>query len=268
MKKIIAPKNMEISAHLAPDYDVIIVGAGLSGIGTAYHLKTQCPWLRFKIIEGRGSIGGTWDLFKYPGIRSDSDMYTFGFSFNAWKNEKSISGGQSIMDYISETVEKYQLQDKIQFHSKLTQASWNSTEAAWTLNIERGDTKQTETNTCRFLFSCTGYYDYEKGYRPHFPNEETFGGAIIHSQHWDTSLDYSNKRIVIIGSGATAITMVPELAKKAKKVMMLQRSPTYIANLPSKDKIAAFLKKILPENIAHKAIRRKNILLRACLNFI
>ena len=261
MKKIIAPKNMEISAHLAPDYDVIIVGAGLSGIGTAYHLKTQCPWLRFKIIEGRGSIGGTWDLFKYPGIRSDSDMYTFGFSFNAWKNEKSISGGQSIMDYISETVEKYQLQDKIQFHSKLTQASWNSTEAAWTLNIERGDTKQTETNTCRFLFSCTGYYDYEKGYRPHFPNQETFGGTIMHPQHWDTSLDYSNKRIVIIGSGATAITMVPELAKKAKKVTMLQRSPTYIANLPSKDKIAAFLKKILPENIAHKAIRRKNVLL-------
>lgn len=242
------------------DYDVIIVGAGLSGIGTAYHLQTECPQLRFKIIEGRDSIGGTWDLFRYPGIRSDSDMYTFGFSFNAWKNSKSISEGQAIMDYMFQTVEKFQLKEKIQLNSKLTQATWESTQATWTLNIERTDSKQTETNTCRFLFICTGYYDYEKGYRPQFPNEESFGGTIIHPQHWDTSLDYTDKRIVIIGSGATAITMLPELAKKAKKVTMLQRSPTYIANLPNKDKIADFLKKILPENTAHKAIRTKNLL--------
>ncbi|MEY4928027.1 MAG: hypothetical protein RI894_2463, partial [Bacteroidota bacterium] len=193
------------------DYDVIIVGAGLSGIGTAYHLQTQCPHLRFKIIEGRGAIGGTWDLFRYPGIRSDSDMYTFGFSFNAWKNDKSISDGQAILDYMSQTVEKFHLKDKIQLHSKLTQAAWNSAEAAWTLNIERTDTKQIETNMCRFLFSCTGYYDYENSYRPHFPNEEAFTGTIIHPQHWDTALDYTDKRIVIIGSGATAITMLPEL---------------------------------------------------------
>jgi monooxygenase len=242
------------------DYDVIIVGAGLSGIGTAYHLQTNCPQIRFKIIEGRASIGGTWDLFKYPGIRSDSDMYTFGFSFNAWKNKKSISEGKAILDYMIETVEKFRLNEKIQLNSKLKKASWDSENAAWTLNIEQTDTKQTETNTCRFLFSCTGYYDYENPYRPHFPNEEVFNGPIIHPQHWDTSLDYTNKRILVIGSGATAITMVPEMAKKAKKVTMLQRSPTYIANLPSEDKIANFLKKILPANTAHKAIRRKNVL--------
>jgi monooxygenase len=242
------------------DYDVIIVGAGLSGIGTAYHLQTNCPQIRFKIIEGRASIGGTWDLFKYPGIRSDSDMYTFGFSFNAWKNKKSISEGKAILDYMTETVERFKLNEKIQLNSKLTNAAWDSTNAAWTLNIEQTDTKQTESTTCRFLFSCTGYYDYENPYRPHFPNEESFNGTIIHPQHWDTSLDYTNKRIVIIGSGATAITMVPELAKKAQKVTMLQRSPTYIANLPSEDKIANFLKKILPANTAHKAIRRKNVL--------
>lgn len=242
------------------DYDVIIVGAGLSGIGTAYHLQTQCPHIRFKIIEGRASIGGTWDLFKYPGIRSDSDMYTFGFSFNPWRNKKSISEGKAIMDYMTETVEKFKINEKIQLNSKLKKASWDSSNAVWTLNIEQTDTQKSETTTCRFLFSCTGYYDYENGYRPHFPNEEAFGGKIIHPQHWDTSLDYSNKRVVIIGSGATAITMMPEMAKKAQKVTMLQRSPTYIANLPSEDKIAAFLKKILPENTAHKAIRRKNIL--------
>lgn len=242
------------------DYDVIIVGAGLSGIGTAYHLQTNCPQIRFKIIEGRASIGGTWDLFKYPGIRSDSDMYTFGFSFNAWKNKKSISEGKAILDYMTETVERFKLNEKIQLHSKLTNAAWDSENAAWTLKIERTDTKQTESTTCHFLFSCTGYYDYENPYRPHFLNEEAFNGKIIHPQHWDTSLDYTDKRIVIIGSGATAITMVPELAKKAQKVTMLQRSPTYIANLPSEDKIANFLKKILPETTAHKAIRRKNVL--------
>ncbi len=250
----------------ALDYDAIIVGAGLSGIGTAYHLQTSCPHLRFKIIESRAVIGGTWDLFKYPGVRSDSDMYTFGFSFNAWKDNKSISAGKTIMDYMTETVEKFKIDEKIQFQSKLTQASWNSKNAAWTLDIEQTDTQQTttqksETMTTRFLFICTGYYDYDKGYRPNFPNEAAFDRPILHPQHWDTSLDYTDKRVVIIGSGATAITMLPELAKKARKVTMLQRSPTYMANRPSEDKVADFLKKILPESTAHTAIRRKNVLL-------
>ncbi len=242
------------------DYDVVIVGAGLSGIGTAYHLQANCPQIRFKIIESRASIGGTWDLFKYPGIRSDSDMYTFGFAFNPWKNKKSISDGKAILDYITETIETFKLNEKIQLNSKLTDAAWDSTNATWILNVEQADTQKSEKISCRFLFSCTGYYDYDNGYRPRFTNEEAFAGIIVHPQHWNTSLDYANKQIVIIGSGATAITMVPELAKKAQKVTMLQRSPTYIANLPSEDKIADFLKKVLPSSVAHKAIRRKNVL--------
>jgi monooxygenase len=242
------------------DYDVIIVGAGLSGIGAAYHLQTKCPHLRFKIIEGRASVGGTWDLFKYPGIRSDSDMYTFGFAFNPWKSEKSISDGAAIMSYMRETIEKYDLNRNIILNTKLVNAAWNTKQAQWTLETTRNDTGETAPMTCRFLFSCTGYYDYERAYRPEFPNETLFGGMIVHPQYWDTALDYTDKRIVIIGSGATAITMLPELAKKARKVTMLQRSPTYIANLPSKDKIATFLKKILPENAAHQLIRTKNIL--------
>lgn len=242
------------------DYDVIIVGAGLSGIGAAYHLQTKCPQLRFKIIEGRASVGGTWDLFKYPGIRSDSDMYTFGFAFNPWTSAKSISEGPAIMDYIHETIDKFNIREKIQLNSKLTKAAWDSSLATWTLNIDRTDTQAKETLTCRFLLGCTGYYDYENGYRPTFPNEAAFQGKLVHPQRWDTSLDYSDKNIVIIGSGATAITLLPELAKTAKKVTMLQRSPTYIINLPNKDKVAEFFKWLLPANAAHKTIRWKNIL--------
>jgi monooxygenase len=242
------------------DYDVIIVGAGLSGIGTAYHLQNKCPQLTYKILEGRESIGGTWDLFKYPGIRSDSDMYTFGFAFNPWKNSKSISDGQSIMDYMHQTIEDFKIKDKIQLNTKVVSADWSSEEAAWTLNLKKGDSSEKETIKCRFMIACTGYYNYENGYRPTFANEEAFGGTIVHPQHWDTSLDYSNKKIIIIGSGATAVTLVPELAKKAQKVTMLQRSPTYIINLPNKDIIAEFLKAILPANTAHNLVRWKNIL--------
>lgn len=243
------------------DYDVIIVGAGLSGIGAAYHLQTKCPQIRFKIIEGRASVGGTWDLFKYPGIRSDSDMYTFGFAFNPWTNPQSISKGDAIMKYIHETIDKFNIRDKIQLNTKLTQAEWHSKSASWTLQLKHNDQEETQTLTCRFLLGCTGYYDYEKGYRPTFPNESAFKGTIIHPQFWDTNLDYTNKRIVIIGSGATAVTLLPELAKKASKVTMLQRSPTYMINLPNNDVVANILKAILPANAAHSLIRGKNILL-------
>ena len=242
------------------DYDVIIVGAGLSGIGAAYHLQTNCPHLRVKIIEARASIGGTWDLFKYPGIRSDSDMYTFGFAFNPWKSEKSIASGAAIMAYMRSTIEKYDLDKKITRNTKLINAAWNTENARWTLQTTQTETQKSEEMTCRFLFCCTGYYDYENAYKPQFPNETAFQGTIIHPQYWDEALDYTDKRVVIIGSGATAVTMLPEMAKKARKVTMLQRSPTYIANLPSKDKIAEFLKKRLPENTAHQIIRTKNIL--------
>lgn len=241
------------------DFDVIIVGAGLSGIGAAYHLKSKCKNLSFLIIEGRQSIGGTWDLFRYPGIRSDSDMYTFGFSFNPWKNEKSISDGASIMEYMNQTVDKFDLKKHIQLETRLTMASWNSLAQAWTLELVKPN-GISQKLTCGFLFSCTGYYDYENGYRPKFPNEELFKGPIIHPQHWDSSLNYKGKKIVIIGSGATAVTLLPELAKEAEKVTMLQRSPTYIMNLPNRDKIASFLKRILPEYTAHQVIRWKNIM--------
>ena len=237
-------------------YDVVIVGAGLSGIGAAYHLKNKCPHLNFTILEARAAMGGTWDLFKYPGIRSDSDMYTFGFQFNPWKDPKAIADGPSIMKYIHETADKFGIKEKIQFNQKVLSSSWSSEAKKWRLEIE-GE-KYIE---CNFLFMCSGYYDYKNGHDPVFPGRDKFLGTIVHPQHWDNNLDYTDKEIVIIGSGATAITLLPELAKKAKHVTMLQRSPTYILNLPSEDAIANFLKKTLPANMAHNISRWKNILL-------
>ena len=222
-------------------YDVVIIGAGLSGIGAGYHLKDKCPQVNFTIIEGRSAVGGTWDLFKYPGIRSDSDMYTFGFGFNPWKNPQAIADGPSIVKYINETADKFKIRDHIQFEKRVTSSAWNSADKKWTLELSTG-----ETIDCNFLFTCCGYYNYEHGYEPKFPNSEAFQGIKMHPQKWDTSLDYSDKNIVIIGSGATAVTLLPELAKKAKHVTMLQRSPTYIMNLPKEDATANFLKKVLP----------------------
>jgi monooxygenase len=248
---------MDTSSHL--DYDVIIVGAGLSGIGAAYYVQSQCPQLRFAVLESRSSIGGTWDLFKYPGIRSDSDMYTFGFAFHPWKSDKSIADGQAIMDYMNDTLETFRLKEHIQLNRRVMKADWNSTEAAWNLEIKNTQNNENQIIKARFVIACTGYYDYEKGYRPSFVGEEKFRGQLIHPQQWTADIDYTDKRVVVIGSGATAVTLLPELAKKAQQVTMLQRTPTYIINLPRKDIVAEFLKAILPANTAHRAIRWKNI---------
>ena len=242
-------------------YDVIIIGAGLSGIGAAYHLKDKCPQVNFAILEGRTAVGGTWDLFKYPGIRSDSDMYTFGFGFNPWKNPQAIADGPSIVKYINETADTFKIRDHIQFNKRVVSSRWNSADKKWTLEVFSNQTNETELIECGFLFACCGYYNYEHGYEPDLPNFEAFTGIKIHPQKWDANLDYTDKNIVIIGSGATAVTLLPELAKKAKHVTMLQRSPTYIMNLPQKDAIANFLKKILPAQWAHQISRWKNILL-------
>jgi monooxygenase len=246
-------------------YDVIIIGAGLSGIGAAYHLKDKCPHVNFAILEGRTAVGGTWDLFKYPGIRSDSDMYTFGFGFNPWKNPQAIADGPSIVKYINETADDFKIRDHIQFNKRVTSSAWNSANKKWTLEVFSNETNETEVIECNFLFACCGYYNYENGYEPDFPNLEAFKGIKIHPQKWDTNLDYTDKNIVIIGSGATAVTLLPKLAEKAKHVTMLQRSPTYIMNLPKNDAIANFLKKVLPAQTAHQISRWKNILLGIAL---
>lgn len=241
-------------------YDVIVVGAGLSGIGAAYHLQTECPNKSFTVLEARSTIGGTWDLFKYPGIRSDSDMYTLGFPFNPWQNPKAIADGPAILQYIKDTAQKFGIDKKIQFNHKVIDASWSDSDKIWTLKIAARDQVPQQIIRCKFLFMCSGYYDYNKGYTPEFPGIEMYKGPVVHPQKWDSAIEYQDKNVVIIGSGATAITLVPELAKKAKKVTMLQRSPSYVVSLPSEDKVANVLRKILPNLVAYKLIRWKNIL--------
>ncbi len=241
-------------------YDVIIVGAGLSGIGAAYHMQHDCPGKTFTVLESRAAIGGTWDLFKYPGIRSDSDMYTLGFPFNPWQNPKAIADGPSILQYIKDTAQKFGIDKKIQFNHKVINANWSDTEKLWTIDIAAHEAVAHQQLKCRFLFMCSGYYDYNTGYSPAFAGSETFTGKIIHPQLWDTSLNYDNKKVVIIGSGATAVTLVPEMAKRAAKVTMLQRSPTYVVSMPSKDGIANFMRAVLPAKVAYSLARWKNIL--------
>lgn len=239
--------------------DVVIVGAGLSGIDAGYRIQSDCPDLSYTIFEGRDAIGGTWDLFKYPGIRSDSDMYTLGFPFYPWKNPKAIADGPAILSYIKETASHFGIDKKIQFNHRVEHASWSSKHKKWTLKIKhQGILKEFQ---CKFLFMTSGYYNYEEGYAPSFPKSELFKGPIIHPQHWDEDLDYTDKRITVIGSGATAVTLVPELSKLAKEVTMLQRSPTYIMALPSEDVIANFLNRILPSKLAYNLIKWKNVLL-------
>ncbi|HWB64318.1 MAG TPA: NAD(P)/FAD-dependent oxidoreductase [Chitinophagales bacterium] len=242
-------------------YDVIVVGAGLSGIGAAYHLQTSSPGKTFCILEGRSSMGGTWDLFRYPGIRSDSDMYTLGFSFNLWDKPKAIADGPSILQYIKDTAAKFGIDKKIQYNQKVVDASWSDADRQWALQVTNPLTGEARQLRCNFLLMCSGYYDYSAGYDPAIPGRETFKGPVIHPQKWDESLNYEGKKVVIIGSGATAITLVPEMAKKAAKVTMLQRSPTYVVNLPAKEVLAPFLGKFLPHKTTYNMVRWKNILL-------
>lgn len=241
-------------------YDVVIVGAGLSGIAAAYHLQHSCPNKKITVLEGRSNMGGTWDLFKYPGFRSDSDMQTLGFSFYPWKNPKAIADGASILEYIKETASHFGIDKKIQYNHAVSEASWSDEDKFWTLKITPNENVKHATIQCNYLLMCSGYYDYKAGYAPAFPNSEDFKGIFVHPQKWDTTLSYENKNVVVIGSGATAITIVPEMAKTAKLVTMLQRSPTYIISLPSVDGISEFLKKIMPGNLAYDITKWKNVL--------
>ena len=238
--------------------DVIVIGAGISGISAGYNLKKSCPNKSFVILEGRESLGGTWDLFKYPGIRSDSDMHTLGFKFKPWIHNKSIADGPSILKYLNETVDEFKLRDNILLNHNVTCANWNSDKSIWELEIK--DKDQFKNMTCRFLFLCGGYYSYTKPHMPHFKNQEKFDGQIIHPQFWNDQTDYENKKIIVIGSGATAITLVPSIAEKAKHVVMLQRSPSYVVSSPSEDAINKFLRRFLPIKITYFLIRWKNIL--------
>ena len=246
--------------------DVIIVGAGISGIAAGYNMKKSCPNKSFSILEGRKNIGGTWDLFKYPGVRSDSDMHTLGFRFKPWIHDKSIADGPSIMEYLHETVNENRLNDNILLNHIVDSANWNSKKSLWELKVKvNNDIKDM---TCNFFFLCGGYYSYTKPHMPYFKNQENFEGQIVHPQFWDESLNYKNKKIAVIGSGATAITIVPAIAEQAQHVVMLQRSPTYVVSGPSEDVINKFFRKILPIRITYFLIRWKNILYQSFTFFM
>lgn len=242
-------------------FDVVVVGAGLSGIGAGYFLQRDCPDRSYVILEGRERLGGTWDLFRYPGIRSDSDMYTLGYSFRPWTDAKAIADGPAILRYLNETAREHGIDAHIRHQHRVVAASWSTADARWTVSVERGAEREPVTFTCNFLFMCSGYYNYAAGYLPEFPGRERFTGKIIHPQFWPESLDYAGKRVVVIGSGATAVTLVPEMAKAAAHVTMLQRSPTYIVARPSEDGIANWLRAKLPERVAYRLTRAKNVLL-------
>ncbi|MGI8715162.1 MAG: flavin-containing monooxygenase [Solirubrobacteraceae bacterium] len=241
--------------------DVLIVGAGLSGIGAACHLARDCPDRSFTILEARDEIGGTWDLFRYPGVRSDSDMQTLGYAFAPWKDDQVIADGASILRYVRQTAAKYRVDERIRPRHRARSAAWDSAESAWTVQVQRTDTAETLELSCSFLLMCTGYYRYDGGYTPEFPGTERFAGPIIHPQAWPEDLDYAGKRVAVIGSGATAITLLPALARAAAHVTMLQRSPSYVVSLPAVDPLARWARRWLPEMAAYQLIRSKNVLL-------
>jgi monooxygenase len=253
--------NGEPIEHL----DVLIVGAGLSGIGAAHHLQQAFPARSYAIFEAREELGGTWDLFRYPGIRSDSDMHTLGYRFKPWTAAKSISDGEAILDYVRETARDGRIDTKIRFQHRVVRAEWSSEEALWTVEAERVDSGETVRLTCSYLWVCSGYYRYDEGFTPDFPGAENFSGEIVHPQHWPEDLDYSGKRVVVIGSGATAVTLVPAMAVKADHVTMLQRSPTYIASLPAEDPIANRLRRFLPDKAVYTIVRWKNVMIQALI---
>jgi cation diffusion facilitator CzcD-associated flavoprotein CzcO len=241
--------------------DVLIVGAGLSGIAAGYHLQAGCPGKSYAILESRDSIGGTWDLFRYPGIRSDSDMFTLGYGFRPWKAAKAIADGPAILEYVKDTAREYGIDRHIRFNHRVVRAEWSSDDQRWTVEVERTDTQETVQLTAGFLFTCTGYYRYDEGYTPELPGTERFKGQIVHPQHWSDDVDYAGKRVVVIGSGATAVTLVPAMAPDAEHVTMLQRSPSYVVSIPNEDPIAKLIRRVVPERWAHAAVRWKNVLL-------
>ncbi len=242
----------------AEHLDVVVVGAGLSGIGAAYRLQTEHPGRSYAILEAREALGGTWDLFRYPGIRSDSDMFTLGYPFEPWRDPKSIADGPSILRYITETARQYGIDERIRYGTKVIGAEWSSEDARWTLTLEQGGERR--TLTCGFLYCCAGYYNYDEGHTPEFPGADSFAGQLVYPQFWPENLDYAGKRVVVIGSGATAVTLVPAMAEQAELVTMLQRSPTWISPVPGRDKYADRIRELLPPKLAHRVIRTKNIL--------
>ncbi len=240
-------------------FDVLIVGAGISGISAGYHLQTMSPNKSWAILEARENLGGTWDLFRYPGIRSDSDMHTLGFRFKPWKQAKSIADGPAILEYLEETVTEYDIREKIKFGHSVSNASWSSKDSKWTLEIHTADSDQPKRLSCNFLYMCSGYYSYKGGFTPDFDGVASFKGKVVHPQDWPEDLDYADKEVVVIGSGATAMTLVPAMASIAKHVTMLQRSPTYVVSRPDEDRVANFLRKVLPDKVAYWITRKKNI---------
>jgi cation diffusion facilitator CzcD-associated flavoprotein CzcO len=242
----------------AEHVDVIVIGAGISGISAGYHLSRLCPDRSFAILEGRPDLGGTWDLFRYPGVRSDSDMHTLGFSFKPWVHQKSIADGPSIMAYLRETVEQFGLAPRIRYRHRVLTAEWSSEHARWTLSVQRGDEPEPITMTCGFIMMCAGYYSYRHGHEPHFEGRDQFQGRVVHPQAWPQDLDWNGQRVVVIGSGATAMTIVPAMARTAAHVTMLQRSPTYVVARPDEDRVANALRRVLPARWAYAVTRVKN----------
>jgi monooxygenase len=249
--------TVRTSDHL----DVVIVGAGLSGIGAAVHLQTALPDATYALLEAREASGGTWDLFRYPGVRSDSDMHTLGYRFRPWPGAKAIADGPSILEYVRETARDHGVEQHVRYSSRLVSAEWSSADARWTLAVEDPTSGATSTLTCGFLLVCAGYYRYDEGYTPAFPGVESYEGRLVHPQHWPEDLDHAGQRVVVIGSGATAVTLVPALAETAASVTMLQRTPTYIASRPSVDRISDALRRRLPAAAAYRVVRAKNVLL-------
>jgi monooxygenase len=245
--------------------DIIVVGAGLSGIGAACHLRLRRGEDRVAVLEARGSLGGTWDLFRFPGVRSDSDMSTLGYVFRPWTQAETIADGPSIRAYIEDTAREYGVDEQVRFHHRVVDASFSSERARWTVEVERTDTGATELLSCSFLYVCAGYYRYDEGYTPEFAGSQRFGGRIVHPQHWPEDLDTAGARVVVIGSGATAVTLVPELACIAAHVTMVQRSPSYVASLPSRDHLAELLRRWLPTAVVHPVVRWKNVLLQLAI---
>jgi len=240
--------------------DVLIVGAGLSGIGAGYHLQSSCPGKSYAILEARDCIGGTWDLFRYPGVRSDSDMYTLGYRFRPWTEAKAIADGPSILSYVRDTARDYGIDRHVRYHHRVVHAEWSTPDARWTVTAEHGDSREVVRLTCGFLLMCSGYYRYDEGYTPKFEGTDRFTGTIVHPQHWTPEIEYAGRRVVVIGSGATAVTLVPAIARSAEHVTMLQRSPSYIVSLPAEDPTAERLRRVLPAGVAYPIMRWKNVL--------